>query len=70
MCDLARKTGESGETPLIPAAYFEHKAVVAALIKAGADQTVKDDHGCTARDYAEDNKHGWDDAIWQPLAAK
>ena len=59
------KARADGVTPLIIAVYKGRKAVVTALLKAGADQAVRDDDGKTAREWAEQEKHGWGDAFWQ-----
>eukprot|EP00947_MAST-08B_sp_MAST-8B-sp1_P006518 g6518.t1 len=73
--NLARKVGKGGETPLIIAICKwqqvgdgrGHKRIVEALIKAGADQSVKDDAGKTARERAEEgvHAHSWGNAFWR-----
>jgi len=46
-----------GDTPLHDAARFGHKAVVEALLKAGADKTIKNKEGKLASDLAAANGH-------------
>jgi len=46
-----------GDTPLHDAARFGHTAVVEALLKAGADKTIKNKEGRLASDLATANGH-------------
>lgn len=46
--DINKKEPMSGSTPLITAATFDHTEIAEALIKAGADLSIKNNDGSTA----------------------
>lgn len=48
-------TSSSGVTPLMMAARFNHRDTVKLLMELGADPTLKNQSGMTARDYATKN---------------
>lgn len=56
MC-LNAAPGQSGKTPLIVAASFGHLPVVEALLKRGADASLRDQRGKSALDLAKAGKH-------------
>ena len=43
----------NGTTALIFAATYGRKEIVASLLECGADTSIKDDKGYTAKDHAE-----------------
>ncbi|MBU3724918.1 MAG: YchF/TatD family DNA exonuclease [Burkholderiaceae bacterium] len=48
----------NGTTPLMMAARFNHRHAVEALIELGADPTLTNQEGLTARGYADGNNNG------------
>jgi hypothetical protein len=52
--NIAVHSETSGETALMHAAYFGHKKIVEALLKAGARTHQQNNHHATALDYAKD----------------
>lgn len=56
----------NGTTPLMMAARFNHRPAAAALISLGADPTMSNQAGLTARDYAKENNNN-DLAFWLEL---
>lgn len=53
----------NGTTPIMMAVRFNHRPAAAALIAAGADPTMSNQSGLTARDYANQNNNK-DLAFW------
>lgn len=53
----------NGTTPLMMAARFNHRPAAAALISLGADPTMSNQAGLTAKDYAKENNNN-DLAFW------
>jgi uncharacterized protein len=47
----------NGTTPLMMAARFNHRPAAAALLELGADPTISNQSGLTARDYAIENNN-------------
>jgi len=47
----------NGTTPLMMAARFNHRPAAAALLELGADPTISNQAGLTARDYAAENNN-------------
>ena len=47
----------NGTTPLMMAARFNHRPAAAALLALGADPTISNQAGLTARDYAAENNN-------------
>lgn len=56
----------NGTTPLMMASRFNHREAAAALIELGADPTLTNQSGMSARDYALENKNQ-DLAFWLEL---
>ena len=55
--DVNARDLKVGQTPLMAAAIGGHDAVVSALLKAGADRSLKDNEGHLASQLAEQNQH-------------
>ena len=59
--DLVNTVDDAASTPLILAANGGHDLIVKALLQFGADRTLKDHHGLTAKEVAI--KNGNDDLV-------